>query len=65
MKKNQIKNSENQFKKGCEIDYSQDLEALVLNVYDADVTFPIYVHYPKAGFYKIIMTSKGNLQMIK
>lgn len=65
MKKNQIKNSKKQSKKGYEIDYSQDLEAMVLNIYDTDGMIPLYVRYPKAGLYKIIETKSGGFQMEK
>ena len=65
MKKNQIKNSKNQFKKGYDIDYSQDLEAMVLDIYDTESMIPLYVRYPKAGLYRIIETKSGGFKMEK
>lgn len=46
-------------------EYNEDLQAVVFSILDTDSMYPFYVKDPEAGIYKIIKTSKGNLQMGK
>ena len=54
-----------QQKKPFDLNYDQNLEAMVLIINDTEGLFPLYLQHPKAGRYKIIQTKPGNLQMVK
>jgi hypothetical protein len=62
-KNNQLKKQQSQ--KPYELGYSEELEAMVFNILDADGMFPCYLRDPEAGMYKIIKTRAGRLQMSK
>jgi hypothetical protein len=65
MKENNKRHKRKQPQKSYEMDYSPELEAMILKIFDADGMYPCYLRDPDAGLYKIIKTRSGGLQMCK
>lgn len=51
--------------KAYSIKYDNYLDAMVLNVYEPEKIFPLYMHVDNVGLYRIIKNKTGKIQMTK